>query len=279
MKLWCVLFVSIVSSLSFAQQDQKLSDGKWAYYGAEFYATATGAKKLDRAILSKIFNESHRSVRGAPDLIESQCSGSCYRHTSVGYDQARRIMFGELDVQRDAKGTHVVDVYCGKKFYFTSVDEIARMSEVVNIEHTWPQSRFNSQYPREVQKADMHHLYPSDSRANAVRGNSPFGFVMQLDDRSGADGCGGSRLGFVDSREVYTPPVPHRGNVARALFYFSMHYGLPISAQEERVLRQWHANDPVDANEVRRHELIARYQKVRNPFVDHPQIVDMVSDF
>ncbi len=279
MKLWCVLFVSIMSSLSFGQQDQKLSDGRWAYYGADFYATVAARKKLERPLLSKIFNEAHQQVRGAPDVIGSQCSGSCYRQVSVGYDQARKIMFGELDLQRDAKGMHVVDVYCGKKFYFNSVDDVSRMGDIVNIEHTWPQSRFNPEYPRDVQKSDMHHLYPSDSRANSVRGNTTFGLVMQLDNRAGADGCGGSRLGFVDSREAYTPPAPHRGNVARALFYFSMHYGLTISAQEERALRQWHKDDPVDANEVRRHELIARYQKIRNPFVDYPGIADLVTDF
>ncbi len=279
MKLWGVHFIFLVSSVSFAQQEQKLSDGKWAYYGAEFYSTVAAGKKLERPILAKILNEMHQAVRGAPDVINGQCRGSCYSYVSLGYDQARKIMFGELDVQRDSKGTHVVDVYCGKKFYFSSVDEITRMSEVVNTEHTWPQSKFNSQYPRDIQKSDLHHLYPTDSRANAVRGNTPFGLVMQLDNRAGADGCGGSRLGFVDAREVYTPPAPHRGNVARALFYFSMRYGLGISSQEERTLRQWHKNDPVDANEIRRHELIARYQKVRNPFVDYPETVDLVSDF
>jgi deoxyribonuclease-1 len=280
MTLWCALLVLVFSSVAFPFQDQKMANGKWAYYGEEFYATLAAGKKLDRSVFEKIFNQTHQAVKGAPDVITSQCkSSTCYRHVSVGYDQARKIMFGELDVQRDAKGTYVVDVYCNKKFYFSAVEDISRMGEIVNIEHTWPQSKFNVSYPKDMQKSDMHHLYPSDSHANSTRGNTPFGLVMQLDNRFGADGCGGSRMGFVNAREVYTPPAPHRGNVARALFYFSMHYDLGISGQEERILRQWHKDDPVDANEVRRHEAIARYQKVRNPFVDYPEIVDQIADF
>ena len=86
-------------------------------------------------------------------------------------------------------------------------------------------------------------------------------------------------MGLINGNDVYTPPVPHRGNIARALFYFSMHYNLPISKAEETILREWNKNDPVDANEIRRHEGIAKYQKVRNPFVDHPELADRVSDF
>jgi endonuclease I len=37
--------------------------------------------------------------------------------------------------------------------------------------------------------------------------------------------------------------------------------------------------DPVDAEEIARHEVIAKYQKVRNPFVDFPQLVEKVADF
>src|SRR5690606_22660328 len=140
-------------------------------------------------------------------------------------------------------------------------------------------SRFNSTFPKDMQKSDMHHLYLTDSYANNVRGNSPFGFIEKANDRTGGDECRYSRYGFTGKAEVYTPTAAHRGNVARALCDFSMHYNLPIEKSAETVLRKWHKEDPVDANEVRRHSLIAKHQKVRNPFVDHPELVDAITDF
>lgn len=278
MKLFCSLLVLMFSVSALAQQDQKLPGGKWAYYGEEFYTAISSPKKIDRSVFNKIFNNNHQHRKGQFDDLSGQCTSNCYRHLSVGYDRARKIMFGELDKQKDEHGTYVLDVYCGKKFYFTSVEEVSQMHTQVNIEHTWPQSKFNGNFPKDMQKSDMHHLFLTDSKANAVRGNTPFGFLKAYENRD-ESGCSLSRNGFIDGRETYTPPVPHRGNVARALFYFSMHYNLGINSAEEAILRQWHKADPVDQNEIIRHEAIAKHQKVRNPFVDHPEIVDRVSDF
>lgn len=279
MKGFALLILAMLASSVFAQQDQRLSNGAWAYYGEEFYKTLA-TKTFDRSKFLKIFNENHHSVRGGYDVITSECQGNCYRHVVVGYTNARKIMFGELDVLRDNSGTYVVDVYCGKKFYFNNVGEVSGMHAQVNIEHTWPQSKFNGNYHKEMQKSDMHHLYPSDSQANSVRGNSPFGMVEAGKNEMGGEGCRLSAFGVVNGQnEAYTPPPAHRGNVARALFYFALHYNLGITNQEERILRQWHRQDPVDMNEVRRHEMIAKYQKVRNPFVDHPELADKVLDF
>jgi hypothetical protein len=279
MKLLSALMFFVISSLALAQQDQKLPNGKWAYYGEEFYSTLASNKKFDRNFFNSLFNNFHQTNKGQFDVISSDCKTNCYRHTSVGYDKARMIMFGELDKLTDSNGTYVLDVYCGKKFYYTNLAEVGSMGNIVNIEHTWPQSKFNGNFSKDMQKSDMHHLYLTDSKANSVRGNGPFGLVDRFLDRSEDSGCSKSQNGIVNGQETYTPPVNHRGNVARSLFYFSMHYNLGISSAEESVLRQWHKADPVDANELKRHEGIAKYEKVRNPFVDHPETVDRVSDF
>lgn len=281
MKLLLALFIAVFSLASVAQQDQKLPNGKWAYYGEDFYLLLAKKKGFDRSIFNKIFMEAHSPVKGDFDKIQSNCiSGStCYRHVSVGYDRARIIMFGDLDKLTDSKGTYVIDVYCGKKFYFSRPEEVSSMSAQVNIEHTWPQSKFNGNYPKDMQKSDMHHLYPSDSHANSVRGNSPFGFVSAQEDAMGGEGCRASRMGMIDDADVYTPPKEHRGNVARALFYFALHYNLGIDRAQEMILKQWHKLDPIDEAEILRHEKIAKYQKVRNPFVDHPELVDIIADF
>jgi hypothetical protein len=41
-------------------------------------------------------------------------------------------------------------------------------------------------------------------------------------------------------------------------------------------LRQWHADDPVDAREMSRNDVVYSYQGNRNPFIDHPEWVEML---
>lgn len=262
----------------FAFQDQKLGNGQWAYYGEDFYLELAKSQ-VNTSQIHKILDEKHSAASGQFDTISNKCKSNCYQHTAVGYDKARKIMFGELDILKDKEGTYVLDVYCGKKFYFKTIDEVSSMHNLVNIEHTWPQSKFTGSFPKEVQKSDMHHLFLTDSMANSTRGNSPFGFIDSSENREGGEGCRDSRFGLIDGKETYTPPAPHRGNVARALFYFSIRYNLPISSSEEMILRKWHQADPVDEEEIKRHERIAAYQKNRNPFVDHPELVSKVIDF
>ena len=280
MKQIMILAITLLTTTVFGYVDQKLPDGKWAYYGQEFYATLESNRKFEKTFFAQIFNEPHQTTNGRPDVIGNNCHRSkCYHHSPVGYDAARKIMFGELDTLRDNKGTYVLDVYCGRKFYFQSLDEVSNMHTQVNIEHTWPQSKFSGRFPKDLQKSDMHHLYLTDSQANSIRGNNPFGYVGSDDDRTGGEGCRKSKMGLIDGNAVYTPPAPHRGNVARALFYFSIRYELPITKSEEDILRQWHKVDPIDADEIIRHEAIAKHQKTRNPFIDHPELSDKISDF
>jgi len=43
------------------------------------------------------------------------------------------------------------------------------------------------------------------------------------------------------------------------------------------VLLEWHEEDPVDAREIRRNNIIFEdYQGNRNPFIDHPEFADMI---
>lgn len=67
---------------------------------------------------------------------------------------------------------------------------------------------------------------------------------------------------------VFAPPEEYRGNVARAMFYMSVRYWWEMPPNMEDVLKQWHEDDPVDADECRRNECIATIQHNRNPFID-----------
>ncbi|NCB38422.1 MAG: hypothetical protein EOM80_06585 [Erysipelotrichia bacterium] len=70
-----------------------------------------------------------------------------------------------------------------------------------------------------------------------------------------------------------------RGNIARAIFYFSTRYAKRIAPSEEEVLRKWHQEDPVDVHEKSRNERVEAIQGNRNPFIDKPEFVNNISDF
>lgn len=269
-----VLCLVLFSFGLFAQTNRKLANNHLAYYGADFYT-----KKVTKDSLYKILDEHHFVSSNNYDVISNNCSGECFRHSSVGYEQARKIMFGELFVKKDGKGTFVEDVYCGKKFHYNQVSDVSNMGNEVNIEHTWPQSRFNGNFDKNMQKSDLHHLYPTDSSANNRRANHEFGEVGESHDELNVQNCSSSKLSDISGHFIFSPPTEHRGNVARSLFYFATRYKLFIGPAEEMILKQWHKMDPIDEAEKTRHEIIAKYQKVRNPFIDFPELVEKIADF
>jgi endonuclease/exonuclease/phosphatase family metal-dependent hydrolase len=104
-------------------------------------------------------------------------------------------------------------------------------------------------------QSDAHHLRSSDKMENAKRNNYP----------------------FVGSRGGYTPPLSARGDVARIVFYLNVRYGLQISKVGNlNMLLQWCEQDPVDPYEVRRNNIVFKYQKNRNPFVDYPELAQHI---
>jgi endonuclease I len=99
-----------------------------------------------------------------------------------------------------------------------------------------------------------------------------------------------------------------KGDVARALFYMAIRYeggthgitGAPepdLELTDDRaliassntgnnesvgymgmlsVLLEWNREDPVDSREEHRNDVVYSYQGNRNPFIDHPEYVDMI---
>jgi deoxyribonuclease I len=278
MRLSGLIFL-LFPTLLLAFVDVQLPNKDFAYYGAEFYAQMRAGRRMDKLFIHRILNGTHSAQSRSYDTIGGSCARNCYRHEALDYSESRKVIFGHLDVEKDGRGTYVRDVYCGKKFHFRSVEDVRDMHSEVNIEHTWPQSKFTGRFDKRMQKSDMHHLYPADSDANNRRANHDFGEISDAADELNVTKCDESRLAHVKGEIVFMPPSNHLGNVARSMFYFSVRYDLPIDANDEAILRQWNKMDPVDADEMRRNDLIAGYQKVRNPFVDYPELVQLVSDF
>lgn len=225
------------------------------------------------------------TITGGLDLAQAKVSESLVRtdlqniarknHHEIGYNNARKVIMGDIYLEGGGSQFYVTDVYCQQEYKSPGPGKVPSHT-VINVEHTWPQSHFSGP-EKGKQKSDLHHLFPSDSQLNSIRGNHPFGEVdvtlQNLD-------CECSRFGLNRSGDtVFEPPVEHRGNVARALFYFSVRYGMDIDSEQESVLRKWHEQDPVDDAERIRHDEIKEIQGNVNPFIENPHWVDTVSDF
>lgn len=174
-----------------------------------------------------------------------------------------------------------------------------------NKEHGMPQSNFYGIYPM---YSDIHFLIPADARINQLRSNNPYGRTL-----GAANNCNspnttpctasnGSKLGksitpgFTGS--VYEPIDEFKGDVARYLLYFITRYeGLlnsfnhqiaasPLDGTEERgfeewyinMLKEWNTLDPVSSREIDRNNAIYAIEKIRNPFIDHPEWVNLIWD-
>ncbi|WP_420454950.1 endonuclease [Rubrivirga sp.] len=160
-------------------------------------------------------------------------------------------------------------------------------SKGINAEHTWPQSKGAGSEPA---RSDLHNLFPAKSNVNSSRGNHPFAEIPDaLTDRwYREDQTSTTRpaVGAVGWSEIdYDNPAPgfsarfeprhdHKGNAARAAFYFATIYAAQVAANDGDPflatmlddLVDWHYADPVDAREAARSEWIASKQGTQNPF-------------
>lgn len=192
-------------------------------------------------------------------------------HNSVGYTTARDSMYGHID---NVDGW-VECVYTGRQAFFNT--RAGATANNFNCEHTWPQS-FSGE--AEPMRSDIFHLYPSDMTANSMRANLDFGIVT-----SATWSVGGSKLGTdSEGQTVFEPRDVHKGNVARSHFYYIIRYDgnynfYESPAKMEAHFRSWHLADPVDSAEQQRNEDIHNLQYNRNPFIDHPELVNRISSF
>ena len=150
-------------------------------------------------------------------------------------------------------------------------------NDFVNAEHIWPQSYFNRALPM---VADLHHLMSTLSVPNGRRANLKFAKVLKATYSTSS----GSKLG----KEGFEPDDAVKGNVARALFYFIVRYsdrsirqGMDYNSfwtKNVPMLLEWNRQDPPDANERRRNDLVEQFQGNRNPFIDDPSLADRVGE-
>ncbi len=231
--------------------------------------------------VQEIFEFTNGKLKNA-DLLNFVGNVSHKKFKPLGYRKgSRRALFTEIDLDYDKKGYFIKDVYCNYKIRLRAEHNKFPPNSIINVEHTWPQSK-GSKY--EPFRGDLHHLYPANSKANSIRGNSPFG---EVEGKNTSFNCTISKVGLMINpitgkltrQRAYQPPLEHRGNVARALFYAAGFYGYNINAMQEYYLKKWHNDDPVDTKELERNNQIQEAQGNRNPYIDFPELVKRINDF
>jgi deoxyribonuclease I len=261
-----------------------LAGGFDKYYGRDILSSNIRDASL-RENLHSVLAKPHLVQPGSDDRIVENCANnSCFQHQSIGYDNARRAVMGEFFLVSEGQRYGLVDLYCETVLWqeeFAGAKPAPQKvpdPKIANTEHSWPQSKFNKYFPQDLQKSDLHHLFSVSSVVNSARSSLSFGDVRVATQPLK---CESSKLGLSDrgGETVFEPPSSHKGNVARALFYFSVRYKTPIDLAEEETLREWHRLDPVDDGEAKRNQRIFELQKNRNPFVDFPELVERIRDF
>lgn len=180
-----------------------------------------------------------------------------------------------------------------------------------NREHMMPQSTFStsssvSDYPM---YSDLNFLIPVDARINQLRNNYPYGVGGNTNFYVFTNGSRMSNAAIPNYPyvgRVYEPINEFKGDIARTLLYFAVRYEgklgsfntayttsanitpatdqCPLDGTEERaidlpyieMLKQWSALDPVSQREIDRNNAVYAIQKNRNPFIDHPEWVNIV---
>ena len=208
---------------------------------------------------------------------------------SQSYSAARDAMFENID----GPNGMITCVYTGFTISFTDRQDAqgSQSANDFNTEHIWPQSFFNQDSPM---RSDIHHLYPTRVDVNGARSNFPF---AEINDNQTTtwyrDGSNQSSIPVSNIDEYsellsgtsFEPREDHKGNVARAIFYFWTVYQNNTSITTDNtdnaaffngmkdVLLTWHELDPVDQTEVNRSIAIESVQGNRNPFIHDTTLV------
>ncbi len=189
---------------------------------------------------------------------------------SLSYKEARKQMFSKID---NVKGA-VKLVYSGAWYKTSTIPN----HQVVNTEHTWPQSKFSN---KKI-KTDLHHLYATYSKINSKRGSFPFADIPDNTTEAwlNRNDNGTKQIPSISSRDNFSeyaankfePREEHKGTVARSMFYV---YGIYGESKVNKswfkpqinTLLEWHQKYPASEAEVKRTQKIKNIQGNTNPFV------------
>lgn len=207
----------------------------------------------------------------------------------LGYDNLWEA-YRTTDRRDDGK---VWDMYSSTTDFVFGSDQCgsySREGDCYNREHSVPKSWLGGN-----KYSDAHVVVPTDGYVNNRRSNMPFGEVGST---SYVSNGGFSRVGTCSvagySGTVFEPADEYKGDFARIYFYMATRYTTECGGwsgegssvfsgsfpylkdwTREMMLR-WHREDPVSEKEIDRNDAVYQLQGNRNPFIDYPELVDLI---
>ena len=220
-------------------------------------------------------------------------------HNQVSYDAIwGKFLFTDTDTDNT-----ILDIYSDGNstgnFFTYSEDQCGSYqgeADCYNREHTWPRSWVGGDVAPMF--TDLFNVYPTDGYVNGMRSNYPYGEVGSPTYTSLNGSMRGPNAIAGYSGTVFEPIDAYKGDLARSYLYMVTRYenlvagwpsnssevaaildGTTFPAFEEwyiELLLQWHNDDPVSLKEQNRNEAIYGIQGNRNPFIDHPEYVNLI---
>lgn len=211
-------------------------------------------------------------------------------HREFSYGEAWDIL-KETDIDT-LDASRVIGIYSG---FSMEADPQYDGGKGWTREHVWAKS-YGDFGTSNGAGSDVHHIRAEDASTNSARNTRSFDeSELPYIDKSG--NYKGLTPSYT-SKEAWTwePRDEVKGDVARMIFYMVVRYegdddepnlGLVDSVVvkgskrpyhgKSSTLRKWHKEDPVDNYEKYRNDIIyEKYQKNRNPFIDHPEFVEKI---
>jgi len=208
-------------------------------------------------------------------------------HSVYSYSQVKDILKESDEDPNNSE--NIILVYTGNsinKLDFASNSQ----QDFWNREHVWPKSHGDFG-PGGVFSTpaftDVHNLKPSDVSVNSLRSDKDFdvGGVIVLNGDVETE-CFSTNLTFEPRDDV-------KGDIARIIFYMDVRYESGSSEPDLTpvdyitnypdpeigilsTLLSWHVEDPPDLFEQNRNDVIYSWQGNRNPFIDFPDLVDLI---
>ena len=281
-------------------------DAEGTFEGAILHASGEAEEKslsVSGSSISDMIPEGYyETATGTGSQLKTQLHQVISGHSVQSYSQLWD-HFTVTDATFDGK---VWDIYshtpCEEPPYvFTFYDDQdtgtggTEEGDVYNREHTMPRSWFGGQV--NPMHTDLFHIYPVDKWVNARRANYPYGAVDAADWTSMIGGKLGPNVAGSYSGTAFEPVDEYKGDLARAFLYMVTRYEDRISSWAYTeygnamldhqaypgyepwvidMLLDWHENDPVSQKEILRNQEVYDIQGNRNPFVDHPEFVEMI---
>lgn len=253
-----------------------------------FIAFALGVMAMPVESIAEIPANYYNSINGLADRdLKNALHRLIYNHTEVKSYSALPEYF------------RTTDRYPGTDYWWDMYSDMQvdmykyTFGTYMNREHCFPKSWWGGSQSTPAY-VDLFHLYPSEAAANQAKSNHPLGEVVTTTFDNGVVKVGYATTGQGGgSSRVFEPNEEYIGDFARTYFYVVTCYqNLTWDRKNMYMLEQndyptlkpwaidlllkWHRADPVSEKEENRNDAVYGFQGNRNPFIDHPELVEYI---